>query len=393
MSLSWFTTIPGLLITGGVILLLIALVIFIVTSVKGKNKQENTNVNTSVESNQPVASVNTNMNNANTTVGVETPVVNNTPIAGYNTAPGVDVAQNSTTIPEVTVTEMNTASPVGVEAVPTEMGVVTPEVGINNEIPTAAVETPAPMENVVSNDSFATVPEVEVPQVAVYPEEAVNTQIPDVAVTPMDVAPSIPVVDTNENYQANADIPVPSVEQVVPEMQDVGAPTISLNNQMPEATPVVEAPVVETPVVETPVVETPVVTEPVVETPVVEQPSIYGGANPAITSYEAPVYEHQIYGGANPLENTQSVPISDITNGLNNTIRNEGVAPVVETPTVTEPVVETPVVETPVVEAPVMPEVEIPQVDMTAVETPVVETPVVQQPSIELPPIDGVNNM
>ena len=34
MSLSWFTTVPGLLITGGVLLLVIALIIFVVTSVK-----------------------------------------------------------------------------------------------------------------------------------------------------------------------------------------------------------------------------------------------------------------------------------------------------------------------------------------------------------------------
>ena len=38
MDLSWFITIPGMLITGGVLLLIIALIIFILTSGK-KNKK------------------------------------------------------------------------------------------------------------------------------------------------------------------------------------------------------------------------------------------------------------------------------------------------------------------------------------------------------------------
>ena len=41
MDLSWFITIPGMLITGGVLLLIIALIIFILTSGK-KNKKEET---------------------------------------------------------------------------------------------------------------------------------------------------------------------------------------------------------------------------------------------------------------------------------------------------------------------------------------------------------------
>ena len=35
-SFDWFLTVPGMLITGGVLLLLIALIMFIVTSVKSK---------------------------------------------------------------------------------------------------------------------------------------------------------------------------------------------------------------------------------------------------------------------------------------------------------------------------------------------------------------------
>ena len=39
-DLSWFTTIPGLLITGGIVLLIIALIIFIVTGRKNKKEEK-----------------------------------------------------------------------------------------------------------------------------------------------------------------------------------------------------------------------------------------------------------------------------------------------------------------------------------------------------------------
>ena len=42
-SLDWFLSIPGLLITGGVLLLFIALIILIVT---GKNKKEDVSAST-----------------------------------------------------------------------------------------------------------------------------------------------------------------------------------------------------------------------------------------------------------------------------------------------------------------------------------------------------------
>ena len=40
MDFGWFTTIPGMLITGGVLLLIIALIIFISTSSKKGKKGE-----------------------------------------------------------------------------------------------------------------------------------------------------------------------------------------------------------------------------------------------------------------------------------------------------------------------------------------------------------------
>lgn len=51
---SWFLTVPGLLITGGVLLLIIALVIFIVTSGKGNKKEKAKKVDMVLEEEKPV---------------------------------------------------------------------------------------------------------------------------------------------------------------------------------------------------------------------------------------------------------------------------------------------------------------------------------------------------
>ena len=42
-DMSWFTTVPGLMITGGVILLIVALVILIVTGKKSKKEKAKAN--------------------------------------------------------------------------------------------------------------------------------------------------------------------------------------------------------------------------------------------------------------------------------------------------------------------------------------------------------------
>ncbi len=56
-SFDWFLTVPGMLITGGVLLLLIALIMFIVTSVKSKkgSKEEAEVAPATPETTAPVA--------------------------------------------------------------------------------------------------------------------------------------------------------------------------------------------------------------------------------------------------------------------------------------------------------------------------------------------------
>ena len=102
-DLSFFTSIPGMLITGGVLLLLIALIIFIATGNKKgkKDKKENTdNTNTTVVSTPTV-----DMNVAtepvpttvepNTSVAIE-PVVPTNEVTTVETAP-----QTVITAPEI----------------------------------------------------------------------------------------------------------------------------------------------------------------------------------------------------------------------------------------------------------------------------------------------------
>ena len=92
-DLSWFKTVPGLLITCGVVLLIIALIIFIVTSKNNKNvKKEAQNNNPKGEDTTPkdnvqpvsdgvssetVVAVNT---DAGSKTSVETPMQNATPV-------------------------------------------------------------------------------------------------------------------------------------------------------------------------------------------------------------------------------------------------------------------------------------------------------------------------
>ena len=383
MSLSWFTTIPGLLITGGVLLLLIALVIFIVTSVKDKNKlkEMNKGVTAAIEQNNAA-----NVAVVPTTEAVEQPQTNEAV---------VEMPQNvSAAVPEA-FSQEDYAHSADISNIPDAMPAMETPV-VNNsenfEVPVA--------------DNFATVPQVELPdainntvveennEVSPYSTttmennfEMPSTNIEEVPVMPeipsmpeVPVMPEVPTVDV----VPTTEIPVPSVEQVVPEMQDVSTSTISIDvPSMPEvAVEPVVAPV--EPVVE----ETPVVNE--VPT------TIYGGASPVVPNFEMPTVEHQIYGGANPLENTQSVSISDITNSANTSIPVEmPTVPEVKMPEVNvapeiKPIDE--IISTPSESAPVeMPVInEMPSV---AVQEPTVNNNTENYQSITIPGFDNNNNM
>jgi len=288
-DLEWFTTLPGMLITGGVVILLIALIIFIVSNKKTDKKIEE-----------------------------EMPKVENVDVT--------NVASNEvpTELPQTPVAEM--AAPVVVPTVP--------EV---TEVPNNNSYTSSGSVNILGSiPEVNPIPQVDNTIVGANVENTVNNTPANV----IDFSSVTPVVNepTVVSPVQPATMSVEPVQPVVQDFTQFNNPTV----EQPQEVPVVNTPVVEQPQ------EMPVVNSPVIEQPVVEaKPMIYGGANPINTVDVAPVTEAKpvIYGGANPLENTTTFP--RITNNeaysaSTNIYPSEPVvtesAPVVPTP-VEQPVV------------------------------------------------------
>lgn len=319
-DLSWFKTVPGLLITCGVVLLIIALIIFIVTSKNNKNaKKEAQNNNPKGEDTTPkdnvqpvsdgvssetVAAVNT---DAGAKTSVETPVQNATPVTENV---GIEALQN------MQPTQSVNPTPIEVEAV--------------SSAPVVE-DTPALSSPVVNN-----------PSVDAYQAMANNAAI------------------LNDNYVQEPVAPVSqSVEpiEVAPEVTPVVQPEVSAPINPEVISPSVDA------------IPTPVA--PTVPSVSNEQHAIYGGVSqilPNDMSINTGSSNHQIYGGANPLENTQSLPI------MGNTQPEMPTAPVSVAPEVAPVVPDIPSVNA----TPIIPNVSVTPVEENIViPTPEVLTPVV----------------
>lgn len=351
-SLSWFATIPGILITGGILLLLIALIIFIVTSRKEKKSgstdasNSSPNVVASADANNSGVPVNSAVQPvaAPQIQPIESgsmqqpfavpPIANAAPV---NAAPVVSPIESSApsaySVPQEPPVVMPTVVDNTVSVAPLDSSVASmPQISdIYNSSPVdTGIEQPPVIQEVQPSRSN------DIPTINVMPSSEVNPE-PVAATVP--VENNIPV-----NFNVNT-ATAPSVEQVVPEMQDV--PTIQVAEEPLNSVPVstsVEPEITpsygSTPVVESNSNYSEVVPE-VTTTPLTNNVSIYGGANPAVSVANIepePVENHQIYGGANPLENTQSVSITDIANGINQTNTqnsqvNDVVAPTINIPT------------------------------------------------------------
>lgn len=340
-DLSWFKTVPGLLITCGVVLLIIALIIFIVTSKNNKNakkeaqdnnpKGEDTTPKDNVQpvsdgvSSETVAAVNT---DAGANTSVETPVQNATPVTENV---GIEALQN------MQPTQSVNPTPIEVEAV--------------SSAPVVE-DTPALSSPVVNN-----------PTVDAYQAMANNAAI------------------LNDNYVQE---PVAPVSQSVESIEVAPEVTPVMNSVTAPATPVEVAPILDSPVVQ-PEVSAPINPEVIspsvdaIPTPVAptvssvsnEQHAIYGGVSqilPNDMSINTGSSNHQIYGGANPLENTQSLPI------MGNTQPEMSTAPVSVAPEVAPVVPDIPSVNA----TPIIPNVSVTPVEENIViPTPEVSTPVV----------------
>lgn len=247
-ELEFFTTIPGILISAGVILLLLALIILIAQSRKNKkiNQELNNNQNKEVSS------------------------VNAVTMAQPEIAPQPEIQQQ----PEIQTT---------------------PEPQIVNQPTMISADN---VQNVVNS----------APDPLAQPQEMTPQPMETIPLPTQDVVNSQPVVElpiSNEPFDASGEVMAPAnqvninnyqEQQVVqPTVQQVVQPEIQTTQPViqPAITPVVE---------EVVPVETPQ-TQPA--------PTIYGGADPTVV-VQPQVIEPQapttIYGGANPLDNTQTIP-------------------------------------------------------------------------------------
>lgn len=280
-DLSWFTTIPGMFITGGVILLIIALISLIATGKKSKKEKKKMEEKEQMENQTPeVESV-----EATTSVPVE-----NQPIAQPVVEPQV----------------VNTNQPVEATPAPIE-NMQQPSVGAT-PLEAAYQQNPAPIINNIGMPStqFENMqPPVVEPQANVQPvyEPPVVEPVPVTPVTDNISINPVPVEAEPVQTQPTPSIPTftePVIEPVKPIVDN-----INVNTTPTYTTPVYEQPAPSVPTFTEPVVE-PVQTQPVNPQP---EPVIYGGASPIVTDINLNQNtQHQIYGGADPLQNTQTIP-------------------------------------------------------------------------------------
>lgn len=333
----WFLTIPGMLITGGVLLLVIALIIFIATSSKkDKNKNQNAEVN---EASQ---------------MGAQTMVENpQQMVAAPSIGPDAGVVG---AIPEM--------SDMGQVASPMDIPPVMQQPMLGMEPMPMVSETP-----VMDPTLMSTVPEVapvtmEAPAMDVNPIPVADAPLEPLAPTVDLTPPTEPAPYVVSPVQEN--ISAAPLENVTPEAMPFGG---SVTPEVaPEITPVEQAPVN---VVSQPEIMMPEAAPMVTEA----QPTIYGGASPLVPEINVDNQSHQIYGGADPLENTQamSVPVaSDVVNP----------APVMPEMSMPSPAMDTVMQpEVPVVEE--VPQVAVePSIPTVAMEPAMPEITPVQEPEI-----------
>ncbi len=274
-DLEWFTTLPGMLITGGVVVLLIALIVFIASNKKGKKKAPEVAEVGAEVSVQPVADVNTpvvDMGN-----NLQNDINNSMPVGFGNPVPMTPASSPAMENVNGSVSELNNNSIPSINS------------GINNFASTP-VDTP-----VVSNTND-TIPSIN-NNVA---EPTVNTESSYTAANNLNNNFSGGYSASPANNTIDFSVPSSSVEPVIPNVSTVSQPAVNVNpveptNNVPSSPEVANA---------VPADVTPTETQ----APEVK-PVIYGGVDPANT-FAKPQVEPKpvVYGGANPLENTQTIP-------------------------------------------------------------------------------------
>ena len=252
---SWFTTVQGMLISCGVLLLFAALIVFIVSSVK-KKKEKNPLDDGSQGNGMAMPQ------NASDNVGMS----NNVSVPADNSL--ISQYSNPTVEPQ------------------------------QNVVPSIGTVTPSP---VVGN----TVPEQSIMSQQVMP--AVEP------VMPQQMAPAVePVMP--ERVMPAVEPVMPAVEPVMPQQVAPVVEPVMPQQVIPTVEPAMPQQVA--PVIESVVPEQMMAPQSNASIPAIEPaPVIYGGANPSVGNIDFNQNaSHQIYGGANPLDNTQPISIGEVPN-------------------------------------------------------------------------------
>ena len=258
-SLDWFMTIPGMLITGGVVFLIIALIIFIVTgnkkpktnkevqAVQEASKQEAVATASQTVTPTPVVPTNNQVVTPQPVVTPE-PVVPATPVnsmAEKSIKEEVEPAVFTATIPEDIVPQ-----PVVQQSVPVVNSTVSPIV--NNTTVSPTMPTPA----VPTIEQTPVVNQPVVPSIPVNEEKKETIQTPSVdmprqiygGANPLENTQSVPIVPSRPVVTKEVKVEVPTV--ATPTVPVTPRVTSQVSNDIFASSSVATTPVNANPVVE-----------------------------------------------------------------------------------------------------------------------------------------------
>lgn len=167
-SLDWFMTIPGMLITGGVIFLIIALVIFIVTG--NKKTKTNKEVVAAQDSSKQEAAV------------AATPAVGQAVVTSEPVVPTTPVSSMAEKVAPKEAEPAVFTAPIPQDVAPV------PQPVVNNQVPNIAQQS-------------ATVPTTPKPQPVVSTQSKVTPVVPTIESTPVVNQPVVPEVPVKEEQK------------------------------------------------------------------------------------------------------------------------------------------------------------------------------------------------
>lgn len=278
-DLSWFLTTPGMLTCLGCLLIIISIIIFI-SSLRGNRKNKSVNTNDEVGEQIPEVQENSQVQDANSGLGID-PTINQT----------------------VETTVSNTSASVEPVEVPPINVTNTPPVEPVNVTPVTPVEaTP-----------ISVVPQSEQEPINITPIQPEPTPVMQTGMGEINVTPVTPVEATPISVAPQPEQESINITPIQPEPTPVMPPEMGEINVTPETPPAPEPVQAENQTLNNftginiePVLQPVPPVNNMTESNPVNLP--YGGANPAATITPLQEENKVIYGGADPLAGTGVIP-------------------------------------------------------------------------------------